>query len=83
MFYDYKLKETQTITLSKELYDKMLKLIDDGFYSNQGYFPIGCNIICGAEQPKGKQKSAEEIIQSKKNKKPFYKKFDRLKKWEQ
>lgn len=82
LFSDYALNPNPTITLTKEQYNNLLEKIDEGFYKQSGFFPIGCNIICGSEYPKEKEPTVEEKIKAKKNKKPFYKQFDRLKKWE-
>jgi hypothetical protein len=83
MFHDYRFNQNDTIILSRAEYDRMLELVDDGFYRTKGHFPIGYNIICISEYPTKKPKTPDEIIKSKKNKKQFYKKLDRLKKWEQ
>lgn len=82
VFSNHIINPDHTITLTREQYNSLLEKIDDGFYKQSGFFPIYCNIICGSEYPKEKQQIAEEIIEAKKNKKPFYKQFDRLKKWE-
>jgi len=43
---------------------------------------LGVTLI-GKEYPKEICKTAQEIIEAKKHKKPFYKKLSKLKKWEQ